>query len=147
MLAFRCECTPSVIHRDDPCEMGLGHTVNASVPCSHRKRTPRVHTLEKGQSISATMHHAGTSVPAGRHHSRNGGSSLASLICFTLFQWHAPRRHIGPMANSFSCTAPYHTNCSPEPQDPCSINYFDLRYFEGTESLSVIICLPVKTDI
>ena len=46
-----------------------------------------------------------------------------------------------------SCSTPHHTNCSPEPQDPCSINYFHLRYFEGSESFSSIQCLVVKTDI
>ena len=33
----------------------------------------------------------------------------------------------------------YHTtpNCGPKLQDPCSINYFDWRYFEGSESYSL----------
>ena len=32
-----------------------------------------------------------------------------------------------------SCTAPHHTNCNPEPQDPCSIKYSNLRYFEESK--------------
>ena len=45
-----------------------------------------------------------------------------------------------------SCNTPHHTNCSPEAQDPCMINYFSLRYVEGNESSYFILCLPVKTD-
>ena len=42
----------------------------------------------------------------------------------------------------------YHTtNCCPEPQDPCSINYINLRYFERSESFSCILRLLVKIDI
>ena len=42
---------------------------------------------------------------------------------------------------------PQNTNCSPEPQDPCTINYW--RYFERSESFSSIhlLCLLVKTDM
>ena len=32
-------------------------------------------------------------------------------------------------------TTPHHTNCSPKPQELCSINYFNWRYFEGNEFL------------
>ena len=46
-----------------------------------------------------------------------------------------------------SWTTPHHTNCNPEPQDPCSISYFTLRYFEGSEGFSFILCLLVKIDI
>ena len=46
-----------------------------------------------------------------------------------------------------SSTTPHHTNCSPEPQDPCSINYLNLRYFERSESFCFILCLLVKIDI
>ena len=35
---------------------------------------------------------------------------------------------------------------SPE-QDSCSINYFNFRGFEGSESFSFMLCLLVKTDI
>ena len=41
-------------------------------------------------------------------------------------------------------TTPHHTNCCPELQDLCSINYFYLRYFEGSEHSSFILCLLVK---
>ena len=40
---------------------------------------------------------------------------------------------------------PHHTNCSPEPQDPCTTNY--LRYFEGSQSFTSILCLLVKIDM
>ena len=44
-----------------------------------------------------------------------------------------------------SCTTPHHTtDFNPEPQDPCSANY--LRYYEGSESFSSILCLLVKID-
>ena len=36
-------------------------------------------------------------------------------------------------------TTPHHTNCSPELQDPYSINNFNLRYFEGSENVSFIL--------
>ena len=42
-------------------------------------------------------------------------------------------------------STPHHTNCSPQPQDPCTTKY--LRSFEGIESLSSIQCLLLKIDI
>ena len=44
-----------------------------------------------------------------------------------------------------SCPVPHHTNCSPELQDPCSINFFNLRHFKASESFFFILCLLVKT--
>ena len=38
-------------------------------------------------------------------------------------------------------------NCSHERQDPCGIDYFNLSYFEGSESFSFILCLLVEIDI
>ena len=55
-------------------------------------------------------------------------------------------RHSSARLLSVPSTTPHHTHCSPEPQDPCSINYFNLRYFEESESFSFILCLLVKTD-
>ena len=46
-----------------------------------------------------------------------------------------------------SCPIPHHTNCSSKPQDPCSINCFNLRYFEGSESFFFILYLLVKIDM
>ena len=39
-------------------------------------------------------------------------------------------------------TTPHH---SPGPQDPCTTSYF--RYFEGSDSFTSILCLPVKIDM
>ena len=49
--------------------------------------------------------------------------------------------------NALYYTTPHHTNCSPKPQNPSSINDFNLRYFEGSGSFSFILCLLVKIDI
>ena len=46
-----------------------------------------------------------------------------------------------------SCTTAHHTNCSPERQDACNTNYFNLRYFEGSENCFFIQCLLVNIDI
>ena len=50
---------------------------------------------------------------------------------------------------SLTLTVQYHTTqtAAKKRQDPCNINDFNLRYFEGSESFSFILCLLVKTDI
>ena len=46
-----------------------------------------------------------------------------------------------PSTTNWAIPAP---NCSLEPQDPSSTNYFSLRYFEGSERFSSILCLQLK---
>ena len=46
-----------------------------------------------------------------------------------------------------SCITSHQTKCSPEPQDPCSIIYVNLRYFDGSESSPFMPCLLVNIDI
>ena len=60
---------------------------------------------------------------------------------------HTTPHRTAPHHTTSHHTTTQHTNCSPEPQGPCNINFFNLIYFERSESSSFILCLLVKIDI